>query len=139
MKIISYIIGIIVTLAGIIGFFSESVLGILETNNIQNIVYIVLGLLLLMAIMKGKTMLTKIIGIIFAILGILGFVTSGDAVIGLVQNTSSGNWFHLIIGIIIMLTSFINKGGSSHDREYQTTEQSQQPEISQQQQHSTQM
>lgn len=112
MKIISYIIGIIVTLAGILGFLGESILGVIDTNTIQNVIYIVLGLLLLMAVKKGTTMLPKIIGIIFAVLGILGLVLSGDTVIGLVESTGAGNWFHLIIGIIILVIAFTGKEGS---------------------------
>ena len=109
-----YIVGIVVALAGILGFFSESIIGMIETNTIQNIIYVVLGLLVLVSVMKGKAMLTKIIGIIFAILGILGLVISGDTVIGLVENTSVGNWFHLIVGVVVLLIAFMNKGGSGH-------------------------
>lgn len=108
------IIGIIVALAGIIGFFNNPVIGILETNTIQNVVYIILGLLILMSTMKGHMMVTKIIGIIFAVLGILGFVLSGDTVIGLVESTTNVNSFNLIVGIIVLLIAFMNKGGSDH-------------------------
>jgi hypothetical protein len=133
MKIISYIIGIIVTLAGILGFFSESILGMIDTNTIQNIVYVVLGLLLLMAVKKGKAMLPKIVGIIFAILGILGLVMSGDTVIGLVQNTGTANWFHLIIGIIILVIAFMSKGGSQGpSMQSESPQMPQQPEAPQQ-------
>lgn len=133
MKIISYIIGIIVTLAGILGFFSDSVLGIIETNTIQNIVYVVLGLLLLTAVIKGKAKLAKIIGIIFAVLGILGLVLSADTVIGLAVSTPAGNYFHLIIGIILIIIGFKNKGGSSDSGESQApTQAPQQPETPQQ-------
>lgn len=114
MKKISYIIGIIVTLAGIIGFFGESILGMIDTSTIQNIVYVVLGLLLLMGVMKGKAMLTKVIGIIFAVLGILGIIMSGETVLAIVQDTSAGNYFHLIIGIILIIIGFIQHKGGSH-------------------------
>lgn len=113
MKIFSYIIGIIVTLAGIVGFLSEPILGMINTNAIQNVIYIVLGLLLLISVMKGKAILTKIIGIIFAVLGILGLVMSGDKVIGLVESSNTGDWFHLIVGIVVLLIAFMEKGGSS--------------------------
>ena len=112
MKMILYIVGIVVALAGIVGFFSDPIIGMIESNTIQNVVYIVLGLLLLMSVMKGQAMLTKIIGIIFAVLGILGLVMSGDMVIGIVESTSAGNWFHLVVGIVVLLLTFMNKGGS---------------------------
>jgi uncharacterized membrane protein HdeD (DUF308 family) len=114
MKIISYIIGIIVTLAGIVGFFSESILGMLDTSTIQNIVYIVLGLLLLMAVKKGKALLTKIIGIIFAVLGILGLIMSSENVLAIVQNTNTGNYFHLVIGVILIIIAFMSCKKGSH-------------------------
>lgn len=114
MKMVLYIIGIIVALAGIIGFFNNPIIGILETNTIQNVVYIILGLMIMMSTMKGHTMITKIIGLIFAILGILGFVLSGDTVFGIVESTTNVNSFNLIVGVILLLIVFMNKGGSSH-------------------------
>lgn len=111
MKIISYIIGIGIVITGIFGFFGNP-FGLLDTNIIQNIIYVIFGLILLMATMKGKTMLSKIIGIIFVILGILGFVMSGYTIINLVQDTNGGNWFHLIAGIVILLITFMNKSNS---------------------------
>ncbi len=108
------IVGIIVALAGVIGFFNNPIIGILETSTIQNIVYIILGLLILMSVMKGQAMLTKIIGIVFAILGILGFVLSGNTVLGIVESTTNVNSFNLIVGIIVLLIAFMNKGGSGH-------------------------
>ena len=113
MKMVLKIIGIIVALVGIIGFFNNPIIGILETSTIQNIVYIILGLLILMSVMKGQAMLTKIVGIVFAVLGILGFVLSGDTVLGLVQSTTNVNSFNLIVGIIILIIVFMNKGASS--------------------------
>ena len=107
MKIISYIVGIIVTLAGIVGFVSAPILGMIETNTIQNIVYVVLGLAIIMGTKKGTTKCKKIIGIVFAILGILGIVLSGDMVIGIIESTSAGNYFHLIVGIILIIAGFM--------------------------------
>ncbi|MBT3282670.1 DUF4383 domain-containing protein [bacterium] len=107
MKIISYIIGIIVTLAGIIGFFSAPVLGMLETNTIQNVIWIILGLAIIMGTKKGTTKCKKIIGAIFAILGILGIALSGDMVIGIIESTNAVNYFHLIIGIILIIIGFM--------------------------------
>lgn len=106
------IIGIIVALVGIIGFFNNPVIGILETNTIQNVVFIILGLMIIMSTMKEHMMVTKIIGLIFAILGILGFVLSGDTVIGLVESTTNVNSFNLIIGIIMLIIAFMKKGSS---------------------------
>lgn len=132
MKIISYIIGIIVTLAGIIGFFSAPILGMIETNTIQNIVYIVLGLGVIHGIKKGKTICPKIVGIIFAVLGILGLMMSGDTVIGIIQNTGTGNWFHLIIGIILLAIAFSGKCCSTKKEGYSAPAQPEAPEAPQQ-------
>ena len=84
------------------------------TNMIQNIVHVILGLAILMSVMKSKAMLLKIVGIIFAIVGILGFAMSGDTVLGIVVDSTATNSLHLILGVVILLIAFMNKGGSSH-------------------------
>ncbi|MDP6387795.1 MAG: hypothetical protein QGG63_00735 [Candidatus Pacebacteria bacterium] len=106
-----YIVGIIVALVGILGFFSDPVIGILATNAVQSVVYIILGLLLIMSVKKGQTMLAKIVGIILAAIGILGFILSGDMIFGILQSTTAVDLFNLIAGILVLLIGFMNKGG----------------------------
>lgn len=115
MKMILYIIGIIIALAGILGFFNNPVVGILDTNAVQNVVYIILGLMVIISTKKGHAMMTKIIGIIFAILGILGlvgFVTSGGTILGVAESTNAVNWFHLIVGVVLLIIGFMSKKSS---------------------------
>lgn len=112
---ILYIVGIIAVLSGVIGFFGDnSVLGIYGASTAQNIVHIVLGLVLLMSVMKGQAMLTKIVGIVFAIVGVLGFVMQGDTVLSIAVDSTATNLLHLVLGIVVLLIAFMNKGGSSH-------------------------
>jgi hypothetical protein len=131
MKIILYIVGIIAVLSGVVGFFGDnSVLGIYDASIAQNIVHIILGLVLLMSVMKGQTILTKIVGIVFVILGILGFIISDNTVLGIVVNSIATNSLHLVLGVVILLISFMNKGGSSQSSgDYSAPpQQSQQPQ-----------
>ena len=128
MKMILYIVGIIAVLSGVIGFFGDNtVLGLYDANTVQNIVHIVLGLALLMSVKKGKAKLTKILGIVFAIVGILGFVMQGDTVLGLAVDSTATNSLHLLLGVVVLLIAFMNKGGS-HDGGYQAPAQPQAPQ-----------
>jgi predicted anti-sigma-YlaC factor YlaD len=142
MKIILYILGIVAILSGVIGFFgNNTVLGLYDANTNQNIVHIILGLVLLISIMKHKEMLTKIIGIVFAIVGVLGFIMSGDTVLGLAVDSTATNLLHLLLGVVILIIVFMNKSGSSNSGGYQAPAQPQMPqqEDSSQQPHNTQM
>jgi predicted anti-sigma-YlaC factor YlaD len=115
MKMVLNIVGIVAVLSGVVGFFGDnSVLGIYNANTAQNIVHIILGLVLLMSAMKGQAMLTKIVGIVFAIVGILGFVMQGDTVLSIAVDSTATNSLHLVLGIVVLLIAFMNKGGSGH-------------------------
>ena len=70
-------------------------------------------------------MLAKIVGIIFAIVGILGFVMSGDTVLGTVVDSTATNSLHLVLGVVVLLLTFMKKGGS-HKEEYSAPQQPQQ-------------
>lgn len=133
-----YIVGIVVALAGIVGFFGDPIIGILETNNIQNVVFVVLGLMIMMSTMKGHMMVTKIIGLVFAILGILGFVLQGDTVFGIVENTTNVNSFNLIVGVVVLVIAMMNKG-DSHGHSDSAPSQPQMPPQEPQQPHNPQM
>lgn len=97
----AFVIGAILILIGIIGFFNNPVIGIFSVNVAQNLVHILSGLILVMA---GATNMpqpaNKTFGVIYLIMAIIGFI-------GLMTflNVASGNdmdnWLHLVLGIVL--------------------------------------
>ncbi len=108
-KTSAIIFGIILVIVGIWGFFAPSVLGFIAADNMSSVIHIVLGLVLLILSSKPSVgMALKIVGIIYIIFGILGFI-GGDSVISLFVVDSMTTWFYLIVGVVVALLGFMGK------------------------------
>ncbi|MGZ5312193.1 MAG: DUF4383 domain-containing protein [Solirubrobacterales bacterium] len=115
------LIGGVLVIAGIIGFFYEAsfaigtevvaskVFGILAVNGWHNLVHIAIGGLLLVAAGGGARGAALFVGALYLVLAVLGFVATGDGGIGfvaengvlvdLVPVNDEDNWLHVILGI----------------------------------------
>lgn len=112
-KKISIVLGIILVLMGLIGFFKNSFIGngaFFEANAWHNILHIVLGAVLLFVTYSKENALTltlKIVGIIILIVAILGFLsTKGmdtNIIFQLFTVNEADNWAHLIIGAVLYI------------------------------------
>ena len=97
------IIGIVLLLVGIVGFFMDSPLfGLAGTNTSHNLVHLVTGAIFLWAGLSRKApamAVNKWLGVIYILVAILGFL-------GLLAflNVGGGmdfdNWLHLVIGVV---------------------------------------
>ena len=115
------LIGGVLVIAGIIGFFYEAsfaignevvsskVFGILAVNGWHNVVHIAIGGLLLVAAGGAARGAALFVGALYLVLAVLGFVATGDGGIGfvaengvlvdLVPVNDEDNWLHVILGI----------------------------------------
>jgi len=98
-------------IAGIWGFFSQpnAALGFIAADITSSIIHLVLGLVLLA--MAGKASAAgslKVVGIIYILWSILGFVGWNFTVTDGVTN-----WFYLVVGIVIAALGFASKGSSA--------------------------
>ena len=110
-KVWAIIVGIILLLIGIIGFFTDSVFGIFGVNTIQNIVHLSTGLIFLLGGLAKATTAKKVnvwLGIIYLLVAILGFI-------GLLKflNVQGGldadNFLHTILGLVTIIVGFTVK------------------------------
>ncbi len=97
------IIGIILIVVGIWGFFQQPVLSLFGVNPAHNIVHIVTGLIFAWAgFSKGTSAMpvNKWLGVIYIFVGIIGF--AGLLTFLEVQAGAGDldNWLHLIIGLV---------------------------------------
>ena len=108
------LVGAVLVIAGILGFFweasfgigdsleSDDVVGILAVNGWDNLVYLLIGLLLLAAAGSAARSAALGVGLLYVVLAIWGFleVEGGfGTLIDLVPVNNEDNWLHLILGL----------------------------------------
>ncbi len=104
------VLGVVVIIVGVIGFFANPLVGMMgyfHTNTALDIVYIVLGLVLVLCGTDEKAKLwLKIVGIIYVLLAIIGFMMMKGATVASVfglQVNGAANWLHLVVGVVMFL------------------------------------
>jgi len=113
-KTSAIIFGIIFVIAGIWGFFSDSVLGFIAADTLSSIIHLVAGIILLATASKASAAgALKTIGIIYVIFAILGFIQGTTVLFGAFVTDMTTTWFYLIVGIVVAVLGFSSKGGSS--------------------------
>lgn len=114
-RMLSYIVGAIMTVAGLLGFAMQGdVVGVFTAGTALSIVWLVGGIITLAiaVFMPAQTMLwAKIAGIVLAILAVLGFVMSGP-VLGYLDNTIANDVLHLVLAAVFLAAGFMPMGSS---------------------------
>lgn len=125
------LVGAVLVIAGIIGFFYESsfatgdslrsddVFGILSVNGWHNLVHIAVGALLLAcagSAARGAALFVGVLYIVLCILGFIatskggiGFIAENDTLIKLVPVNNEDNVLHLILGITGVLAALASR------------------------------
>ena len=94
----SKIIGAVVALVGILGFFMTSPLfGLFGVNTYSNIVHLLGGALVFWKAGKSTNM---ILGVIALVVGIMGFVPYLSAVTAWLGFNTAFHWLHIAIGVV---------------------------------------
>ena len=111
-QLYALLFGVVLVVAGIIGFFYSSdfgspgkvdgVLGILDVNGWHNLVHIATGLLGLAA--AGSYVYSRQyafgLGAVYVVIAIWGFVIgNGDSILGFIPVNTEDNFLHLLIGV----------------------------------------
>ena len=105
MKIILYVVGIVLVLVGVLGFVSDSVLGIFEFGVLHSAINVVAGLVLLWGGYKGGEvgrLGPKVIGIIYALMAVLGLVP----LFGLLDTNLAGAVLQVAVAAALLYAGF---------------------------------
>ncbi|MEA2715602.1 MAG: hypothetical protein QOG91_630 [Candidatus Parcubacteria bacterium] len=104
------IFGIILLIVGVWGFFGGGLsVGVFAADTVGSVIHVILGIILLAVAAKpAATMTLKVIGILYIIFAILGFV-SGDMVLGIFATNGPANWLYLVAGIIMAACGWSGK------------------------------
>ena len=122
-KLYATVVGTVLTIAGIVGFFYsasfgspgevDKVLGILDVNGWHNVVHLVTGLLGLVAVGYAAREYALGLGLVYLVVAIWGFVIgSGESILGIVPVNSDDNVLHLILGIAGLAAGLATPAGS---------------------------
>ena len=113
-KLYALVVGAVLVLAGILGFFYESsfttnendrdaVLGILDVNGFHNVVHIASGLLGLLAFQAGAAASRTYalgLGVVYLLVAVWGFVIGdGESILSIIPVNTEDNILHLLISI----------------------------------------
>ena len=110
-KMVASVLGVILIIAGIIGFIPNPIAyssdAIFTVNAAHNVVHFVGGLFLLAGAYTGlgSVMALRILGTVYVIVAVLGFV-SGDMILGFISNNNGDNWLHVVLAIVLLAAGF---------------------------------
>lgn len=113
-KKIANLFGIVFILVGLLGFFNNPILGIFAAGTIHSIVHLLSGIALL-AFANSKNpgsaaMGLKIVGIVYLLVTILGFIMIGSNesvnLLGLIDVNHADNWLHLVLSLVMIWAGF---------------------------------
>jgi hypothetical protein len=110
---VSWLFSVIFIAVGILGFTPNVIVGsegVFQTNAVHNLVHIVTGIAILVAIIKyhgyeGRVL--KIVGTSYVVVTIVGFLTTGNMMLGMVHINEADRWLHLGLAIVILGAGFL--------------------------------
>lgn len=106
-KTVATVVGAVLTIVGIWGFFSSPVLGIFTLNGWHSLIYLVLGLLgLYFGLMAADSAqdYNKWAGVLVLLVAILGFFWVGLQSLLLINTADS--WLQLVVGLVMTGVGF---------------------------------
>lgn len=113
-KTVSWVVGVILIIAGVWGFFAQPAVGFIAADWLSSLVHVVAGVVLLAMASKPSAAGTlKTVGIIYVIFAILGFFQGSTVLWGIFATDQVTNWFYLIVGIVVAALGFSSKDSSA--------------------------
>jgi hypothetical protein len=109
---VANVLGVILIIAGIIGFVPNPIAyssdAIFTVNAAHNVVHIVSGLFLLAGAYTGlgSAMALRILGIVYVIVAVLGFISGDNMILGFISNNSGDNVLHVVLALVLLAAGF---------------------------------
>ena len=123
-RTVSLLFGMIFVTVGLLGFTANSMVGnegFFVTNAAHNLVHILTGGIFLIGailypVYSGR--IVKLIGATYVVVTILGFLTSGDMMLGIVHINDADRWLHLGLAIVILVAGFTSSNRNPRSNGY---------------------
>lgn len=120
------IFGIVFLLVGVLGFIpgitsDGLLLGIFEVDTVHNIIHLLSGIVALAVSSsdKGAKWYFIVFGVVYALVTVLGFVSTGK-VLGLIHVNMADNILHLVIALAALVIGFTAKVGMGSPKKMDT-------------------
>jgi hypothetical protein len=108
-KTLAQVVGVVLTLVGVAGFFSGGSLFGFAVNTLHNVVHLVTGLAGVYAGFAAGGMHSRLynksLGVVYIVVALLGFLAPGLMLSILAINTAD-NFLHLVIGVALAGVGF---------------------------------
>ena len=107
----AFVLGVILLIAGVLGFIPNPIVGsngLFLTNHLHDYVHIISGIFLLLGVYSslGPSLALKILGVVYAIVAVLGFVMTKDNMLFGIAMNMMDHWLHVALAIIILAAGF---------------------------------
>lgn len=100
---VTLLLGVVLTLVGIAGFFTGDMLLWFQVDMLHNVIHLASGLAGLWAASAGKERLYLLVfGLIYAGVAAIGFVNGGN-ILGLIMVNDADNYLHAAIAVVGIL------------------------------------
>jgi hypothetical protein len=107
------VIGVVFVLVGILGFIPNPLVsadGLFAVNTAHNLVHLISGIVLLAGAFTsfGASLALKIVGIVYALIAVLGFVIIGEdqLLLGVIHVNVADRWLHVVLAVVILAAGF---------------------------------
>lgn len=108
-KVLTQVVGVVLTLVGLVGFFTGETLLVFGINPLHNIVHLLTGVLGLAAGFSQSAtypmQYNRWLGVIYLIVALLGFVAPG-LMTSLLNVNAADNILHLALGVVLAGVGF---------------------------------
>jgi len=114
-KTYSLVLGIVLAIVGIWGFFTTHILGVFGVNAVHSVLHLIAAICGIYAGTKGDgIMYSMAIGWIGIVLGVLGFIPVVKDLLMSLLNVDMGiTVLHLVIGIVSLIMYYKSKGSAA--------------------------
>jgi len=116
-KPLANLFGLTFIFAGLIGFVPNPLVapdGVFAVNTLHNLVHIATGAAFLAGAYAGFARQTiRIIGIAYVGVTVLGFLTTGDMLLGLIHVNAADHWLHAGLAVVILGAGYISTDDGS--------------------------
>ena len=110
-KSVTWILGIVLVLIGVAGFFTNGMLLVFQVDTVHNIVHLLSGVVGIAAAASGDKYSRLYLigfGLVYGLVTIVGFVNGGD-ILGLFTVNDADNYLHAAIAVVSLGVGFGSK------------------------------
>ncbi len=111
VKPVTWLLGVVLLLVGILGFFMTPILGLFDVNTLHNIVHVAsgaVGLIVASMSFSASRMYLIVFGLVYAVVAVAGFINLEPVVSMLVLNPPD-NFLHVAIAAVCLIIGFGSK------------------------------